>query len=307
MEKCFDTGTIQAFLDGELNNALSETVACHIAVCDACALRLAEAEEETAFAFSALDQEFNTLVPTRRLWTKINCSIEQNKSKSVWEKAFANFRLLFANPSIAAFAGLLIVFGIAAVVWNSQINQNDNYVAQINDNSKPKIGASEQIIETPDFSDKNISEAPIFTRAKNTASARESNGFQFVKANFTKSVKTKEATRRQIDLKPTNDFKNSVEPVAAEYLPGEETYIRTIAALEKNVDSRKDEVLKPSARFSFEKDLAVVNDAIDKMKTQVKRNPKNEAAKQVLIASYQNKIDLLSTVAEQNDLTASLR
>jgi anti-sigma factor RsiW len=55
-EKCFDIGTIQAFLDGELASDMSEKVACHTASCDVCAIMLAEAEEESAFAFSALER-----------------------------------------------------------------------------------------------------------------------------------------------------------------------------------------------------------------------------------------------------------
>ena len=46
MDKCFDEGIIQAFLDGELASDLSEKVACHVAMCDACANILAVAEED---------------------------------------------------------------------------------------------------------------------------------------------------------------------------------------------------------------------------------------------------------------------
>ena len=73
-EKCFEIGTIQAFLDGELASAVSENVARHVAVCSDCAVLMAEAEEESAFAFAALESELNTLVPTQRLWSKINQS-----------------------------------------------------------------------------------------------------------------------------------------------------------------------------------------------------------------------------------------
>ena len=74
-EKCFDEGIIQAFLDGELASDLLENVARHVSLCNNCAVLMAEAEEESAFAFSVIEQEFNTLVPTQRLWTKINDSI----------------------------------------------------------------------------------------------------------------------------------------------------------------------------------------------------------------------------------------
>ena len=50
-DKCFEIGTIQAFLDGELASDVSENIARHLSLCDDCALLLAEAEEETAFAY----------------------------------------------------------------------------------------------------------------------------------------------------------------------------------------------------------------------------------------------------------------
>jgi hypothetical protein len=52
--------------------------------------------------------------------------------------------------------------------------------------------------------------------------------------------------------------------------------------------------------------MAVVDDAIKKMQREVRRNPKNEAAREVLRSSYQNKIDLLNSVAEKSELMATL-
>ncbi len=124
-EKCFDIGTIQAFLDGELSSDKMESISRHIIVCDECAISLAEAEEESAFAFSALEQEFNTLVPTERLWTKINDSIEKEK-KSFWKPIFA----FFSNPSVAAFASLLIVVGFFAAMLNLKTDAPTNLVAE---------------------------------------------------------------------------------------------------------------------------------------------------------------------------------
>ena len=88
---------------------------------------------------------------------------------------------------------------------------------------------------------------------------------------------------------------------------GEENYVKTIATLNETVNSRKDEILKPSARVSFEKDLAVVNDSIAKMQKEVRGNPKNEAAKQLLRSAYQNKIDLLNSVADRGEMMATLK
>ena len=84
--KHFEIGTIQAFLDGETTPEVSLRLTNHIAGCDSCARLLATAEEESAVVFSALERELNTLVPTQRLWSRINESIAVEKKPSVFEK-----------------------------------------------------------------------------------------------------------------------------------------------------------------------------------------------------------------------------
>ena len=87
---CLDIGAVQAFLDCELSHEESSRVSAHIAACDACALMLADAEEESALVFSALEREMDTLVPTQRLWNRINDSIAIEKANMPWwEKAWA--------------------------------------------------------------------------------------------------------------------------------------------------------------------------------------------------------------------------
>ncbi len=299
MKKCFDAGTIQAFLDGELANDLEESVARHVAECEACAALLSEAEEETAFAFAALESEFNSeLVPTNRLWTKINDSIERENGKSIWKTAIANFKSLFANPSIAALAGLLVVAALFLAARNS--GEDKNYAAARENQPKQEIvlpkNSGESSVSIGDLKPTRTTKAAL----KITPSVKEKNNYRVVKTNFVKEENARQ-TRK--------DAAKSVAPKSAapEFVSGEETYVKTIAALEKTVNSRKDEALKPSARFSFEKDLAVADDAIARMKSEVKQNPKNDAAKQILRASYQNKVDLLNSVADKTELMASLK
>jgi len=300
-EKCFDIGTIQAFLDDELASDMSEKVACHTASCDACAIMLAEAEEESAFAFSALEREFNTFVPTNRLWTKINDSIEGRKT--FWQTVFARF----SNPTVTAFASLLVVVGLFAVMVSVKTDDNKNAVTEL---------IPDKPIETSPFNKGNSLIKPITSNepnADNAGTARiassnnDRNKLGAVKANFSE----KESTRQSIKVQKPSVIteRNPKSPVDTENenLLGEDSYVKTIATLEKTVDSYKDEILKPAARFAFERDLAVTDDAIKKMKAEVKKNPKNEAAKDVLRASYQNKIDLLNSVAEKSDLMASLK
>ncbi len=295
-EKCFDIGTMQAFLDGELDFAKSEAVAEHIGVCDDCAMQLAVAEEESSMAFSALEQEFNTLVPTQRLWTKINDSIEKEK-KSFWTPIFAFFK----QPAIAAFAGLLIVVGLFALVLNRGNSEELKAVAETNPNNTISIPVS-ITPETNLFPGQNLplTKDSQFIAASNNNSNRPK--IRVIQANvINENRKSSEKSDRP---KIRKDFTS--QP-ANENLTGEESYIKTIATLTESVKNRKDEVLKPSARFAFERDMAVADNAITTMKKEVKQNPKDEAAKQILRASYQNKIDLLNSVADKTELMASVK
>lgn len=302
--QCYDEGAIQAFLDGELASEQLENVARHVALCDECALLLQAAEEESAFAFSMLDTEFNTLVPTERIRANLYQAISEfEKPKVSFRQRYFNFARLFANPSITAFAGLLIVAGMFAIVWNFrnqetsapvetagviQLKQVQTTVAPVRGNADETSTASVQ---------------PVSKKGENLAAPRSakiaSTDFQpkFQNAKYSvESPKVKTAVRNP-----------NPAPAESQLLSGEDTYLKTIATLKKTVDGTKDETMRPSARVTFEKDLAVVNDAIAKMQTEVRKNPKNEAAKEILRSSYQNKIDLLNSVAERNELMATLK
>ena len=301
MKNCFDEGTIQAFLDGELASDLSENVARHVAVCDECARLMGEAEDETAFAFSALEQEFNTLVPTQRLWTKINDSIGKEK-KSVWQTVYA----FIANPTVGAFAALLIVFGLFASILSLQNNDSVDSIAQTEPYNQIKENAVAPVVSNAGQFERALSrnESENSQPAQIKQSKKE---FQIVKTSFAKKENSPKPNDQQVIQTPDVNSVDINRQSTDNNLSGEDSYIKTIATLEKTVNNRKDEVLKPSSRFAFEKDLAVVNDAINRMKEEVEKNPKNEAAKNVLRASYQNKIDLLNSVTEKTELMASLK
>ena len=293
-DKCFDIGTIQAFLDGELASERTETVACHISACDDCAMLLANAEEETAFVFSTLEQEFNTLVPTQRLWTKINDSIEQER-KSFWKPIF----VFLLKPSTTAFASLLFVAVVSITLLSLKPDAPTVDVAQKSE-SRQTVIQPKAANMPPTFVESSEIKSPVKIVAP-VASNQNKSERLVVKTSLLKN----ERTSSQIE--PSTKRTDYVIPKANETVLGEETYIKTIATLTETVNTRKDETLNSSARFSFERDLAVTNDAIAKMKKEVKRNPNNEAAKDILRASYQNKIDLLNSVADKTELMASLK
>ena len=292
---CLDIGTIQAFLDGELEPAVSASVSSHIAACDACAMALADAEEESAFVFAALDREMNTLVPTQRLWTRINESIEEEKHHaSFWNKALSFFGPLFTSPSFAMAAAAVLVFGLGAVVLidrNGDPGSQPQQTTVSNNTAQPSqppstiqefVPSESQPIEVASSVAKRPSKATY-------ADVRESR-------NPSKTGKTDHVDEPVRPKQP--------EAVNAAYLPGEESYVKTIADLSKSVNTAKDDVMRPSEQVAYARDMALVDDSIKKMRAAVRKNPKNEPAKQVLYASYQNQIDLLNSVAQREDLVA---
>lgn len=288
-EECLDIGIVQAFLDSELSHDETARVSAHIATCDNCAGLLAEAEEESAFVFPVLAREMDTLVPTQRLWNKINDSIKVEKqNQPFWEKVWAFLRISLANPSMVGAASLLLVFGIFGVLWINKSRTDVNNVATVT--NRPVVKQSDQAPVVDKTSD------PI--AAPSTAAVTEPE-----KAAF----KPERAIYRPEVRRPAISEADRTPVLLNGYMPGEESYVKTISTLGKTVDETKDGVLRPSERIAYERDMAVVNDTIAKMRTEVRRNPKNETAKQILYSSYQNKIDLLNSVAQKEELVASLK
>jgi hypothetical protein len=300
---------IQAFLDGETSSALTAQITQHIALCDACAVRLADADEENSIVFSALDREFNSLVPTQRLWTRINDTISVEKSRlSPWQRFMAAFPLLqLSSPTFAAIGGVVMLVSIFAVV-NGVRNRSNEEIANI---PQP---AAEQIVPPSALQPQPV--VPDVVRDVVVASASNPDRTKLAPMQVAAkdSVKESRIPAEKIGsvinanyTQPKRDDVRDARTLEAAYLPGEESYIKTISDLKESVDGQKDRMLAPSSRIAFERDMAIVNDSIKRMKTVVRKNPRNQAAKQVLYSAYQDKIDLLNSVAQREELMVSLR
>lgn len=295
--KCIDIGTIQAFLDGETAPALSLAVTDHVAGCQNCAVLMADAEEESSIVFSALDRECNSLVPTQRLWNKINESIVVEKSRvPFWERLLQSLSVFNANTSVTVAAGVLIVFTMFAAIWtlNSNVPSSET-VRGVTPNvvqpNQPR--APESVIIATNDSEGFLSANITPTQARSSDRAEKP-----------RTVTARKGTAGRNNRPVAQQAVYRETASAPEYLPGEESYVKTIADLKQNVDGDKDVVLPPSSRVAYERDMAVVDDAISKMKAVVRKNPNNQGAKQVLYSSYQNKIDLLNSVAQREEMMA---
>lgn len=293
--KCLEMGTIQAFLDGEARPEEAIRVSDHVAECDACTLLLAQAEEESSLVFSVLDREMNTLVPTQRLWTRINAGITEEKSHaSVWQRFLGAVTASLASPSFAGAAAILIVVGMLAVTWTLNISETPNSTAM----SEPAVNAAPSSVGVPTTRPQDDTVLAVSSNPE----SRSSNRVEVTK--FSDEELKRIIPAVNVERGPK---KVQMVPVSApQYLPGEESYIKTIDELQGNVTAQNAS-MKASSQVAFQRDIAVVDDSIKKMREVVKKNPRNQAARQILYSSYQDKIDLLKSSAQRDELMASLQ
>ena len=291
---CLDIGTIQAFLDGELTPEWSTNVSDHIAGCDACAAMLGEAEEESAFVFPVLERELSTLVPTQRLWARINDFIIVEKQNTpFWKKIWAGLVATLRNPSLAVAATVLIVFGVFTAIY--------------------KFPSNTTVVDEPlSASNRPQTQSSVVPSSITVSGTGQQDLPKPVAVARIRNPETEKSAVIQADYRRPNSNNAMRTPKGPDavnqdgYIPGEESYVKTIETLSDSVAGQKDSVLKPSQQVAYERDLAVVDDSIKRMRKAVRNNPKNDSAKQVLYSSYQNKIDLLNSVAQREELVAGL-
>jgi hypothetical protein len=102
---------------------------------------------------------------------------------------------------------------------------------------------------------------------------------------------------------PKAEGTESVPDATQMAVPGEDKYIQAIASLSRAVDVGG-EAIKPSLRAEYERNIAVIDRAISETRKQALRNPKDADTTGFLFSAYQQKIDLLSTVADQAQVAA---
>lgn len=296
--KCLDIGTIQAFLDGETRPEEAVKISDHVADCDACTILLAQAEEENSLVFSVLDREMNTLVPTQRLWNRINAEIADEKShSSFWQRFLGSISASLGSPSFAGAAGILLFAGMLSVVWL-------NWPGSTPGNGTVEVASGSLQIPTAPLPESPEEHIAITSSEPDLPAGSETKPKVEVTNYSADEIKRMVTTANHIERGPKKTY---VIPAASpRYLPGEESYIKTIEELQQSITAQNAS-MKASGQVAFQRDLAVVDDAIVKMRKVVQKNPRNQAARQILYSSYQDKIDLLKSSAQRDELMASLQ
>ena len=87
------------------------------------------------------------------------------------------------------------------------------------------------------------------------------------------------------------------KPSPVKLLPGERTYLQTIAKLDSTIKSNQ-KAMRPGLQVEYERNLAVVDRAIAATRSAAKSNPNDSDAADFMFAAYQSKVDFLNTIAD---------
>ncbi|HEX7313943.1 MAG TPA: zf-HC2 domain-containing protein [Pyrinomonadaceae bacterium] len=290
-DRHLDEGIIQAYIDGELSQSHAAATAQHLAACEACSAALAEAEDETSFFATAFAPDESLSVPTADLRARLNAAVAQLEANAEPNQrhsqgwSFGGFLasvsglFTFTPRTAAAFATLLVAVAVGIIYISSQKSQQEKRAGQA-------------VARTAD-----PAPAPVVTTTPETG----------VPAPVATPAKTDNGPR----VLPAGHNRNSVKRRSLvpstpkeEALPGEKEYRTAIASLEKTIKAGGDESLRPAVRADYERNIALLDSAIQQTRQVAAQNPKDKDAVSFLMAAYQSKVELLTRVADQAQVAA---
>lgn len=294
MKRCVDEGTLQAYLDGELSQEAARETAAHVAACDACAAALAEAGDETAFFASAFAPDAALAVPTASLRARLNAAVarlEAGGAAETREPSGWSFSALVASLSglfaftpqrAAAFAGVAaVVVLFVSVFYINRPGVKEEGRSEMA-SYQPGGDATPQPTSSPDEPPASASPSPTVTGAVNKSGAGSG------------SKSKGEAPKR----KGTPFTPVPAKKLDEKFVPGEKELRTTIANLDSSIKASGDSILKPSVRADYERNIAVLDRAIEETRAVALKNPKDKDAVKFLLTVYQSKVELMTTVAD---------
>ena len=306
MRECLDEGLIQSYADGELSLEMMEAAATHIAACAVCAEAAREAENEINIMASALAPEMSLSVPTARLRERIDAAIADLQPQTPLVKAGSGSRIrawlgaIFAPMAIAprhafGFASLAAVVAFAVIFSVLQL-RNSGF-----EQARDVIAAMPVDYSIPDIEVPEVKDPEVGTGGVNVIAVK-----QAVKKSRPRVQRNREERAPLIANNNPAPKQPAVAPKDT-LLPGERSYLTAIASLTTTLENSGDAALKPSLRVEYERNLAVVDQAIEATRHAARSNPNDDDAASFLLVAYQSKVDLLNTVADQARLSASAR
>lgn len=286
--ECVDEGILQSYFDGELSRKTAEGVASHLVTCIACAQAASELENESLLLAEALGAEFALSVPTERLRHRVDAAIAGLQVKPArasvasnageapavpvvrrWIQSMAE--LFTLSPQRAfGYAGLVAAILFASVVGGIYWRHTGTVNESGNENSIVAVRQDSDTLSPPPLA---------FTGTDPVVHPDEG----------------QKPPRKKLMSRPPRE-KEVAKHVRL--LPGERSYLKTIASLDANFKAESNRQMKPSLQVEYERNLAMVDQAIAATRSAAKVNPNDPDAADFMFAAYQSKIDLLNQVAD---------
>ena len=281
MKECLQEEVLQSYLDGELHERRMEQVAVHLASCITCSDLAQQLELENSVLSAALAPEFETAVPSERLRQRLDAAIGSARIEAAagtassgsarWLSSLSAL-FMFRPQRALGYASLVLIVGFGLILgmmrWQTApTSPTDLLVATASPAPSPEPTAAPPVNNVPPSSAPNPpnSTAPKAQRQRGSTVA------------FAKP--------RQIE---TNHVK---------LLPGERSYLQTIAQLDSTIKSDKAR-MKPDVQAEYQRNLAFVDRTLAVARTAAKSNPNDPDATEFMFSAYQSKVDLLNTVAQ---------
>lgn len=278
MKECLDEAMLQSYFDRELSSQAMERSRLHLASCASCAAAARELEEESALLMSALAPEFETTVPTERLRHKIDAAVAglhvvrpatEKPGLSAFLSSLTSFLTLSPQRTFG-YASLVVMLALAGIfgVVKLRTRTADTSVA----------------VNTP---------GPVIRTTSDAASANQKTDAGIPPVPVSSPERVVAGLVRPQRIRPTV----AAKPAAVKLLPGERSYLQTIAKLDTAIKSEKP-AMRPALQVEYERNLAVVDRAIAATRSAAKSNPTDPDAAEFMFAAYQSKVDLLNTIAD---------
>lgn len=286
MRECLDEGILQTYFDGELSSDQMESVTSHLVSCMNCAAAARELEGEAVLLSSALAAEFDATVPTEHLRHRIDVAVaglqlgNQNVVRNPvvtaggWLQSLTSL-FAFTPQRKFGYAALAVVLALGTIVGVIQLRQSES----------PSINKENNVA--------GVTPSPSETPAKGGV---EVPGVRPPTEVGTPVIAIDRVPKTRRERPRAGVSNQAVAQV--ELLPGERSYLKTIAALDSTIKSKSNRPMRPSLQAEYERNLAVVDRALAATRNAAKKNPNDPDAAEFMFNAYQSKVDLLNTVAD---------
>ncbi len=275
---------IEEYVDGELNNAVAESVRNHISGCQNCTglARNLRAEQQLYATYEP------ALELTPHLWAGIEVRLDEQSTvrREGWLDWLRSvFTTSFAVPRFSGWAtAALVILAIGATAVFMKYTQRQQHSNAPADSvavvgvkpAPPSIASAPTSVTTPEVS--ATPNTDKISKPRQPVTARSNVAVQRIPQ--TSAVKTPGKTPNQLVQE------------------AEQKYLMAIAMLSRDA-SRKRSQIDPLTRARLDQAIASIDRTIAGTRQAVRQHPGDPVAVQYMLAAYARKVDLLRDIAAQ--------